>query len=244
MLYGIYCGNSYYSDVFIVKLVLLPGMDGTGELFNDFLSHYDGDSIIIPLPQSGEQSYQALALYILSKLPDEPHIILAESFSGGLIPLLLKSKQPHIKGLIFVASFISAPKPVFISLALLLPIKFLAKLPGASLIYKSFFLGFSASNKVLNQFKAVLLKVPEAILKQRLRAIRSLSFSDNELSSFSCCYIRAKQDLLVPESKMREINKIFSQCQNYSVDGAHFILQAKAEETALLVSDIVREFVE
>ncbi len=223
-----------------MKLVLLPGMDGTGELFDDFVSHYEGESIIIPLPQLGAQNYEALALYVKPLLPNEPYIILAESFSGGLIPLLLKSKLLHIKGLIFVASFISAPKQVFISLALLLPITFLAKLPGASFVYKSLFLGFSASNKVVKQFKVVLLKVSEKILKQRLRTIHDLSCVDKERFSLPCYYIRAKQDLLVPESKMREINKVFSQCENYSVDGAHFILQAKAKETALLVDKIVR----
>ena len=45
----------------IYKLVLLPGMDGTGELFEGFLSNFDGDYIVISLPQSGSQDHASLA---------------------------------------------------------------------------------------------------------------------------------------------------------------------------------------
>jgi hypothetical protein len=45
-------------------------MDGTGELFSDFLSNFDGETAVISLPQSGPQKHEFLAKAIESKLPN------------------------------------------------------------------------------------------------------------------------------------------------------------------------------
>jgi hypothetical protein len=60
--------------------VLLPGMDGTGELFAEFLSYYDGDHLVISLPEFGPQDHATLAEVINNQLPMEGYILLAESF--------------------------------------------------------------------------------------------------------------------------------------------------------------------
>ena len=107
----------------ISKLVLLPGMDGTGELFEEFLSNFDGDYIVIPLPQSGSQDHVFLANIIKEQLPTEDFVLLAESFAGGIIPELLRQNNPHLKGVIFIASFLSSPNQLLLSIAKFLPIK-------------------------------------------------------------------------------------------------------------------------
>ena len=91
-------------------------MDGTGELFEGFLSNFDGDYIVISLPQSGPQDYASLANIIKEQLPTDDYILLAESFAGGIVPELLKLKLPKMKGVIFVASFLSSPNKYLLSL--------------------------------------------------------------------------------------------------------------------------------
>jgi hypothetical protein len=55
-----------------MKLVLLPGMDGTGELFAPVVSQLsDIECLVVPLPQSGAQDYKSLENYFRRKLPEE-----------------------------------------------------------------------------------------------------------------------------------------------------------------------------
>lgn len=114
-------------------------MDETGELFADFLSHFKSDHKIIPLPQLGPQNHKKLAENIESQLPNEDFILLAESFSGGIVPELLRTKNHHIKGVIFEASILSSPNKYLLTIAKQLPIKLLASGHWRSSLINCFF---------------------------------------------------------------------------------------------------------
>jgi len=223
-----------------LKLVLLPGMDGTGELFKEFVTYYDAKYVIISFPNDGSQSYEELSKYVLSKLPEENHIILAESFSGGLVPQLLKSENKHIKGVIFVASFLSCPRPFLVRLARLLPVKSLAKLPGANYLHKMLFLGWSVSRNTISKFKSVINSLPASTLSNRLNSIQRLSAQNLPTYTLPCFYLRPSNDLLVPKSKVSEIRGIFKNFSIRSVSGSHFILQSSPEASVSEVEQVVQ----
>ena len=70
-----------------MKLVLLPGLDGTGLLFDPLLrilpSHFS--SIVISYPPDEPLGYAELVPYVKSRIPaNEDFVIVAESFSGPL----------------------------------------------------------------------------------------------------------------------------------------------------------------
>ena len=70
-----------------MKLILLPGMDGTGILFQPFLDIFpeEIETQIITFPCNEKLSYQELISYVCDKLPkDNDFVILAESFSGPI----------------------------------------------------------------------------------------------------------------------------------------------------------------
>jgi len=78
----------------MVTLVLLPGMDGTGELFSKFIETLapGTESIVVRYPTTGALGYAELERIARSKLPtDRPFVILAESFSGPIGILLAPS---------------------------------------------------------------------------------------------------------------------------------------------------------
>lgn len=55
-----------------MKLVLLPGMDGTGDLFSPLLQMLSGFQWeVIALPNSGAQDYASIIVYVKQRLPDE-----------------------------------------------------------------------------------------------------------------------------------------------------------------------------
>ena len=95
-----------------MKLVLLPGLDGTGILFEPLIRALPQG--ICPLVQSypGDVplSYEELLPIIQSALPaSEPFILLGESFSGPLALRIAAAKPCGLKGAILCASFVRNP---------------------------------------------------------------------------------------------------------------------------------------
>jgi pimeloyl-[acyl-carrier protein] methyl ester esterase len=95
-----------------LKLILLPGMDGTGLLFADFLT---------ALPQWIEPEVQRYPTDVPLSLPDliadirraipnsEPFALLAESFSTPIAIQIAADAPPNLKALIICAGFVESP---------------------------------------------------------------------------------------------------------------------------------------
>lgn len=213
-------------------------MDGTGALFEDFISSYAGECLIIPLPMAGEQDYMSLATALADKLPKEEFILLAESFSGGIVPYLLEHASDRIRGVIFVASFLSPPGRVLLFLGRMLPIAKLATLSLARCIHKELFLGRNATDELVRKFFQVIRSVPARILKQRLKEMAKMKLPGKRIS-IPAAYIQAMDDKLVSANKWPEFLEVFANIKRYQIKGPHFILQANPAGAAELVSETV-----
>jgi len=221
--------------VYILKLVLLPGMDGTGKLFEEFLSYHNGDYLVISLPQEGPQDYSSLAQSLEVQLPKEDYILLAESFSGGIVPELLKQDIPNMKGVIFVASFLSCPNKYLLPIAKILPIKALASAPLSQIGHKFLLLGKGASKALLSKFIKVTKSIPDHILKSRFAVMnrQKLPLTNFEIPTV---YIQALSDKLIAPRKSRELSNVFKNIEYIEIDGPHFLLQAKPKESSQAVA--------
>jgi len=228
--------------VAISTLVLLPGMDGTGELFAEFLSYYDGDHLVISLPESGPQDHANLANVINKQLPNEDYILLAESFSGGIVPELLKLNLTHMKGVIFVASFLSSPRGYLIGLAKLLPIKTLASLPLSNIVHRLLFLGQEATKPLLSTFANVIKSIPKQILSSRLEVMKRQQLPQVTFN-IPAIYIQALSDRLISPKKSQEVAYVFKHVEFVEIEGPHFILQAKPRVAARLVTEAVSSII-
>ena len=218
-----------------MKLVLLPGMDGTGELFEEFLSYYDCEHLVISLPENGPQDHLSLAKSLEKQLPKEDYILLAESFSGGIVPELLKQDFTHLKGVIFVASFLSCPNKYLLPIAKVLPIKKLASAPLSKISHKFLLLGKDASKALLSKFIKVTKSIPNHILKSRL-AVMSQQTLPSETFDVPTVYIQALLDRLISPRKSREFRTVFRNIEYIKIDGPHFLLQAKPKESSQAVA--------
>lgn len=218
-----------------MKLVLLPGMDGTGILFEMLLPEIqDIDLLVIPLPNDGPQDYKALSEYILELLPSEDFILVAESFSGGIAAFLSQQTLLHMKGIIFVASFLSAPRKTMAYLASCLPLSYLVQAPFSSIVYRLFFLGKEAESKEIKLFKRAISAVPNSTLKLRLKVIEKSRY-DGFKSHVPTLYIGATRDMLIPSEKRKEFKEAYPEITFTELDGPHFILQAKPKEGAAAI---------
>jgi pimeloyl-ACP methyl ester carboxylesterase len=222
-----------------MKLVLLPGMDGTGLLFEEFIANCQYECLVIQLPVDGGQGYPELAIHIADKLPKEDYVLLAESFSGPLIPFVLDKAIQQPAAVILVASFLQAPRPFVISLISWMPLKQLMGFPGAKSILK-FFCMKGASKKQFEGLWNLLKKLDFSLMKVRLKTIKDMIQPENKIDIPTLAIV-AKQDRLVPRHISNQLTHIFSRLTIKMTDGPHFILQAEAVETAKLVNHFVAQ---
>lgn len=214
-------------------------MDGTGNLFSPLLralSNFDCE--VIALPDTGSQDYASITRVVKERLPKEDFILVAESFSGPIGTALAKEGIDNLKGIIFVATFLSAPSGLLLAAAQLLPLKFLSNLPFAKHFHKALFLGSGASNELTHLFISTVRSPPSVLIKARLSSMQSLSFSPEEIK-LPVGYIQAASDKLVSPDKAVEFCNSFNNIAIKTIEGPHFILQAKPTECAVVISELV-----
>ncbi len=93
-------------------ILLLPGMDGTGILFEPFLQVLPNhiDVKVVRYPENTYLSYAQLAQRVLDVAPvEEPYLIIAESYSGPVAILLAARAAGNLRAVVFVSSFVSRP---------------------------------------------------------------------------------------------------------------------------------------
>lgn len=223
-----------------MKLIMLPGMDGTGVLFGPLLAQLsDVDTEVVALPQEGPQDYPFLTEWVRERLPGEDFMVLAESFAGPIAARLTRDAGSALKGVIFVGSFLSTPSPLAVSIAKFLPIHQLARAPGATLFHRLLFLGPDADRETVKLFRRVIKDVPPATLTARLSSISTLQANNRLLSPTPAVYIRAKSDRLVSTGKAEEFTEAYSRLSIMDVEGPHFVLQANARESAAAIRSAI-----
>jgi len=221
-----------------MKLVLLPGMDGSGNLFEEFVSYCDCDWQIIPLPKEGDQSYPKIAGKIKDRLPnEEDYVLLAESFSGGLVPLLLSVANKKPIAVIFVSSFLHTPMPLLIRLFKILPLAKLIKLPGAKLITRYFCMKGSSKN-AFTTFWHQVKQLDFDVIKKRLKAIQNITDLNYKMN-MPVLVLMAKDDKVVANNFVSRSIHLLPKVHVRIFDGPHCILQSKPQQTAKLVMDFM-----
>jgi len=220
-----------------MKLILLPGLDGTGELFyplTSLLKNYDLQIIIYP--DNKKMSYAKLIMLVKNQLPkEEEYIIVAESFSGVIAYNIALEKPNNLKFIVFVATFIENPRPIlskFIPIGLL---KFLLSLPLFDITIKKILLNSNASKKLIILVKNTINNIKSDILYFRLLQIINLKQVSQKISIESI-YLQASKDYLVPKSAYNVFQKYIPNIHFYEVIGSHLLLQSNPKECIEIIN--------
>lgn len=226
-------------------LLLLPGMDGTGELFTDFVKLLPGwiKPHVVSYPRDRKLSYDQLLPILTSALPsDEPFVILAESFSTPLAVRFAVENPKRLQALVIVAGFVCPPRRDVLSrLALIAgPMLFAFRLPEG--LCRFFLVGSTAPKSLVNAVCSTVSSVPSKVLFHRLRSVFSCE-AGRELRRVSVplLYISGIKDRLVKRSSCQEILQAKPDALFASIDASHLILQAKPREAADVVVSFLRK---
>src|SRR5262249_21163064 len=109
----------------MVSLVLLPGMDGTGVLFQPFITSLGTgvNARTIRYPNEKQLDHAELASFARSTLPSGmPVVLVGESFSGPVAVLLAAESGWDVRAVVLCASFVRNPRPWMTKVVARLPI--------------------------------------------------------------------------------------------------------------------------
>src|SRR6185369_5547099 len=113
-------------------LVLLPGMDGTGEMFAPLLGQQMSgiEPTVVRYPDRAATYAQHEAV-VRCELPrDRPYVLLGESFSGP-VAVAIAAEQPRgLVGIVLCASFLTSPHRLLRPLRALTPLANPKLVPG------------------------------------------------------------------------------------------------------------------
>lgn len=225
----------------MVALVLLPGMDGSGALFEDFVSELKAKSIVVSYPVDKPLSYSQLEELVLAALPsNEPFVVLAESFSGPIAIALAERALPQLRAVVLVCSFAKLP----LAFPALLQ-KALAWLPFCRVpapLAARVLLGRYSTRAMETKLKQALRAVSSEVWRVRLRAVLAVDRTASLCRiRLPVLYLRASEDRVVFSSASEVISEHVPGTKVVRVEGPHFILQAKPKESAAAVRAFANE---
>jgi pimeloyl-ACP methyl ester carboxylesterase len=227
----------------MMTLVLLPGMDGTGELFSALVAALEPERhvIVVRYPVSDAMDYNQLEAVARSALPpDTPYILLGESFSGPIAVSIAASAPGQLKGLILSCTFVRNPRPLFARLRF-----FVSKLPISLAplgLVSHLLLGKFSTINLRAEITQAISQVSVSALRARLKAVLAVDVSAKlDQITVPILYLRATHDRVVPRAASELISRLSSGTRVVELDAPHFLLQAVSAKAAKQIVAFMRE---
>ena len=226
-----------------MKLVVIPGLNGNDQLCQDFLASLNSDVLFIPLPEDCAQDHQTLATNIAPQLPDEPFILLVESYAGSIAPYLNAMPDIALKGIIFFVSLLATPSKALLELPKLIRAETLMKLPFAEQQLKSKYLNNDATAEQVKHVRKVVENIPHSIVQQRAEALKQLGDFPIQ-PKVPVAFVEASNDKVLNQRAKDSIAKIYPGARKYPMEGSHFLLYTKPKQSAKLVQCIYFDLID
>ncbi len=225
-----------------IRLVLMPGLDGTGICFEPLIRALPPDvpRTVITYPDDEDLSLKDHADFAAARLTGEDTILVAESFSGLVALMLLHARPTAVKGVIFSAAFAEPLYPIMIRIAASIPgVASLARRLPARLLNVFFFHAY-ADKALEKMLREALLRVGPDGLRQRAGLIAAgYPFPDDRFA-VPCLYLQAAQDRVVPAGAADWFRSSFASFELLRLDAPHCLLQTRPAESAEAIMAFAR----
>ncbi len=222
-------------------LVLLPGMDGTGLMFEPFVKAAEGfETRVVRYPPELTSYPDCIRLARRALPTDRPFLLLGESFSGPVAIALAAERPPGLVGLVLCVTFARNPRPGWAWAA---PIA--RALPPLSLpmwLLRRLLLGRRKPPQALVELvQSMLPQVPQATLKARLLAVAAVDhtplLAQIQVPILALC---ASGDRLVPPSATRWLRDHLAALDILTLKSPHWLLQTRPEAAVQGLRDFLK----
>ena len=224
----------------MTHLLLLPGLDGTGELFAPLVKALGDDVATSVVRYGSELTFDEYVEAAARALPDHT-VVVAESFSGP-VGIALAARHPEkIRCLVLCATFARSPFRTLLRLGRFIPARAFAANALTPAMLRHFCLN-GDDTSLRPSAVSVVGTVPPAIMRARLACLADVDVSPLlRRIDLPVLYLRATRDRIVGA---RLTNTLTSQLPNISIteiDGPHLLMQTRPRECAAAVLDFVAQ---
>lgn len=226
-----------------MRIVLLPGIDGSAELRSDFVAALGSGFDVSVVDYASDDVRTSAELEALARgaIPShEPFVLLGESF-GGRAALSLAAQAPaNLLGLVLVATFARNPRPALGPLA---PLTRFAPFHSRTAIGmgRRLALGSYFSPDAERLIEDIILRQSTKTFAERLVDVSKIDFSHLlPKVSVPVLYMRGRWDWLVPASAGQEIANGARDVRIVEIKGPHALLQTVPEDCAEAVRGFTR----
>jgi pimeloyl-ACP methyl ester carboxylesterase len=226
------------------QLVLLPGLDGTGDLFRNFLdklpSGYDRSIVRYP---SDLSSYADLEPTVRGALPEIPaYVLLAESFSSPLAIQIASTHPGYLRGLILCGGFAASPARGPLRAAIRLAAPWLFRLSQHQSAVRQLLAGPNAPEDLIEQIRKAIHEVPPQVLANRVKEVLRCEVR-SEIGKIwvPILCLRGSSDRLVGAHCAREIlsQACREESKSVTINGPHLLLQAQPADCVHAIADFL-----
>jgi pimeloyl-[acyl-carrier protein] methyl ester esterase len=226
------------------KLVLLPGMDGSGELFRglETVLPEELETETLWYPADRYMNYGELAGTLRGAIPvDEPFVLVAESYGAPLAVLIASLEPPNLKGIVLSAGFVTSPLRGWRRTLLwdLAPLLAHMSMPG--LVARYLLVGQEAPQALVELVTDAVSWVTPKVLGARVREVMNLDVRA-ELAQVKVpvLYLQPTKDRLVDPGCLGEMQAV-KPGRTEMIESPHLILQCEAKIAGEAITGFVTE---
>ncbi|HEY2584229.1 MAG TPA: alpha/beta hydrolase [Tepidisphaeraceae bacterium] len=227
-----------------VRLILLPGLDGSGVLFAPMLKHLapEVEPVIVRYPPDRALGYEELLPTVLAALPSgSPFVLVAESFSGPLALMCAARRPAGLIGVVLCASFIRNPvwrRPGWLR-HLVRP--FVFRLYPKLSLARGLLVGRS-SPELRRLIAEALAPLRPEVLAHRVRSVLGVDVTKELLARpVPILYLRATRDVIVPAHNAAEIVAMCPSVRVVEIPAPHAVLQTQPAASVAAIVTFVRD---
>lgn len=219
------------------RIILLPGLDGTGLAYRALQSHFSSfESSAIPLATQSA-GYVADLHAARERLPKTgPYILVAESYSGPIGISIAAAHPPGLVGLVISTTFLNCPRPYLRQLRLLLKLLPPIRVPATPFV--PLLLNGRSTLEAKELLRIVLHRASPRAMLARLNDVATIDVAKEARAvAVPTLYLRASFDRVIPSSAGDAIRRHIPQAAITEIAGPHLLLQACAKEAAAKITE-------
>lgn len=218
------------------RVMLLPGLDGTGRLFAPFIEclpkGFDVD--IVDYPRDRVLDLNALVSLVEDRMePGVRHVVLAESFSGPIGILCALRRQEDVAAVVLCASFVRNPLPRVLRWLPRLANRAVLAMPPPGLVVRALLLDFRTPAGEIGKVQAAVREVRAGVLAARVRSLSSVDVTEDiGRLEMPVLYLQATDDRLVGARGAQQVRRALPRAEVRLLKAPHLVLQARPRESA------------
>jgi pimeloyl-[acyl-carrier protein] methyl ester esterase len=219
-----------------LPVLLLPGLDGSGQLFRRFQAVATGalDLRTVPYPRDRFLDYAELETLVRGRFPRGPFAILGESFGGPLALRIAASAPRGLVGVILAATFHRRPaRPVIAAFF---------RLPLPPHVVRLLLAGGDASQELVEEVREAVRLVPARVMAARAREALAVDASEPlRRCPVPLLFLGGKSDRLLRREIPDEVRALQPGAEIRMLDTPHLVLQRRPEEAMRIVEEFLLE---